>query len=783
MSEKTDNWKHTCVDAIISREGGSYVNGRSRKERMRIDYNLYNGIFDENDLKYVTNPYKVEDGFPATIQNMNIIKPKVDLLLGEETKRPFSWRVVQSNDETASIYQEKQAEMLLDYTMSKIKAAFGEEMDENNQPLTPEQIAEYMSRDYNDIAEKTANHTLNYLKHKLNIVHEFNKGFKDGLIAGEEVYYVGIVNGEPYMERVNPIYFSYDRNPDLENVEDGDWCVRRMIMSPMSVYDMFYDRLEEKDLNALLEMVNGYGLTNRAMTTDFNQIVYKDRIVNNIFDREENFEGMLVNVWHVCWRSFKKVGFLKSKDDVGEDTIIMVDETYKVSPGEEIEWRWIVEIWEGYRAGEDLYFGIQPVQYQHVSIDNPNAQRLPYVGIRYNHTNSRGRSLVDTMKPLQYMYLIVWYRLELALARDKGRIINMDVTQIPKSMGLDVQKWMHYLSAMGVNFFNPYEEGWNVPGREGGKPSQFNQFGQSDLSMTSVIADYIALLAKIEDMLGELSGVTKQRQGSISKTELVGNVERAVVQSSHITEPLFWTHTQAKRNVLTSLLDTAKAAWSNSGKKKLHYILDDTTRAFIDIAEEFLYADLDIYMSDSTAEQQQIEALRTLLQPAMQNGATLLDASHILTSNNMTDIKKKLEEIENKRAQMAQQQAEQEQALEQMKIQAQQEAVNVQKDKNRIDEEDSMRRADTQIQVAMIQAESRQNEGAGDTNINVEDTSADFAKLQLQKEKQDNDFKLKSIQVTEDIRANKVKEQQKDEEISIKRKVANKPVAATKTKR
>lgn len=783
MSEKTDNWKHTCVDAIISREGGSYVNGRSRKERMRIDYNLYNGIFDENDLKYVTNPYKVEDGFPAAIQNMNIIKPKVDLLLGEETKRPFSWRVVQSNDETASLYQEKQTEMLLDYTMSKIREQFGDQMDENNQPMTPKQISDYMSRDYNDIAEKVANHTLNYLKHKLNIVHEFNKGFKDGLIAGEEVYYVGIVNGEPYMERVNPIYFSYDRNPDLENIEDGDWCVRRMIMSPMSVYDMFYDKLDEKDLNALLEMVNGYGLTNRSMSTDFNQIVYKDRIVNNIFDREENFEGMLVNVWHVSWRSFKKVGFLKSTDEMGNDSTVMVDETYKTSPGEEIEWRWIVEIWEGYRAGEDLYFGIQPVQYQHVSIDNPNAQKLPYVGIRYNHTNSRGRSLVDTMKPLQYMYLIVWYRLELALARDKGRIINMDVTQIPKSMGLDVQKWMHYLSAMGVNFFNPYEEGWAVPGREGGKPSTYNQFGQVDLSMSSVIADYIALLSKIEEMLGELSGVTKQRQGSISKTELVGNVERAVVQSSHITEPLFWTHTQAKRNVLTSLLDTAKSAWANSGKKKLHYILDDTTRAFIDIAEEFLYADLDIYMSDSTAEQQQIEALRTLLQPAMQNGATLLDASHILTANNMTDIKKKLEEIEGKRQQMIQQQAEQEQALEQMKIQAQQEAINVQKDKNRIDEEDSMRKADTSIQVAMIQAEAKREGEMGDTNINVEDNSAEFAKLQLQKEKQENDFKLKTMQVSEDMRSNRVKEQQKDEEIAIKRKIANKPTPKPASKK
>ena len=42
----------------------------------------------------------------------------------------------------------------------------------------------------------------------------------------------------------------------------------------------------------------------------------------------------------------------------------------------------------------------------------------------------------------------------------------MDPTQIPKSMGIDVGKWAHYLSSMGVAFVNPYEEGWDVPGRE-----------------------------------------------------------------------------------------------------------------------------------------------------------------------------------------------------------------------------------------------------------------------------------------------------------------------------
>jgi hypothetical protein len=84
------------------------------------------------------------------------------------------------------------------------------------------------------------------LKNKLNITHEFFKGWKDALIGGEEVYYVGILNGDPYLERVNPLYFSYDESADLEFIHDSSWCCRKMIMSVTEIYDRFYDKMSEK---------------------------------------------------------------------------------------------------------------------------------------------------------------------------------------------------------------------------------------------------------------------------------------------------------------------------------------------------------------------------------------------------------------------------------------------------------------------------------------------------------------------------------------------------------
>lgn len=670
MSKKNEEWQHASMDYIIGM--GEVVSGgmtRSRFEELQVYYNLYNSIFDEKDLRSVTNPFKVDDGFPATPQDYNIIRPKIDLLVGEETKRPLNFRVVRTNPEAASELQEKMKSMLMDYIMASITARMSEEETiefqqklESGEVMPPASIAKYMQRDYKDIIENVAYHSLSYLRQKLNLDHEFLRGWKDALIAGEEVYYVGIQNSEPVMERVNPLFFSFDKSPDLEFIEDGDWCCRRMRLAYTEVYDRFYDKMTEKQLNELLDLVEqaptSYG-ADKNMIDDFNHI--KMRIVDNpTYDfRSRN----TVNVWHTCWRSFKKIAYVSYQDAQGEVQQTIVDENYTETGIEvNVEWDWIIEIWEGYRVGNDLYIGCQPLEYQHVSIDNPNSQKLPYCGVVYSNLNSVPKSLVSIMKPLQYMYIILWYRLELALARDKGKVINMDITQIPKSMNIDPAKWMHYLSAVGVNFINPYEEGWDIPGREGGKSSQFNQITALDLTMANVIDQYINLMAKIEQLAGELSGITPQRQGAVSSNELVGNVERSVTQSSHITEPLFWMHNQCKRHVMNMLLNTAKSAWADSGKKKLNYIFDDAERAFLDIDDNFYYEDMDVFVSDSTKDIQNIEALKTLIQPAMQNGATLLDAAQILASDNLSTIINKLKEIEAANQERMQAAQEQEQA-------------------------------------------------------------------------------------------------------------------------
>lgn len=714
LSKKGKKWQEDCVNYIIG-EGNVTSGGNSTSYygELQTYYNLYNSIFDEKDFKSITNPFKVEDGFPATPHDFNIIRPKVDLLIGEETKRPLNFRVIRTSQEATSEMQEKEKQMILQYIEAAITAKMSpeeaqqfQEQLQSGEIMPPEQIAKYMDKDYKDIVENTAYHSLTYLREKLDLDNEFIKGWKDGLISGREIYYVGVLNAEPYAERVNPICFSYDKSPDLEFIEDGSWCCRKMRMPITEVYDRYYDKLEEKDLDKLEEMIGstpGRNLGDRSPVDMGIQLRIYD---NPIF---EGSGKSLVNVWHCCWKSFKKIFYVTTTDDAGQPQINIVDETYQPVGNEvSVEPDWIIEVWEGYRAGSDLYFGIQPIEYQHVSIDNPNSQKLPYCGAIYSNTNSKPRSLVSILKPLQYMYIVLWYRLELAIARDKGKVVNMDITQIPKSMNISPAKWMHYLSSVGVNFINPYEEGWNIPGREGGKPAQFNQITALDLTMSNVIAEYIQLMDKIEELAGTISGITQQREGAVSVSEMVGNVERSVVQSSHITEPLFWVHNQCKRRVLNMLLNTAKGAWEETGKQKLQYIFDNGERAFLDITPKFYYEDMDVFVSDTSKDLDNIQKLQQLIQPAMQNGASLLEAAEILTNDNFNIIKQKLKDMQTRQEQIQQQQqqaeAQQQQQLQQMQNESKQQELMLQEaqmdlQRYQIDQDNQ-----TKIAVAQINA-------------------------------------------------------------------------------
>src|SRR5690606_16091660 len=102
-----------------------------------------------------------------------------------------------------------------------------------------------------NIRESTANKIANYLIKKENLEYKFNKGFKDALVAGKEIYYIGIDGDEPILETVNPLDFDYDIDPDLDFIQDGQWARHTKYMTVNQILDIYHEDLTDKQIGIL----------------------------------------------------------------------------------------------------------------------------------------------------------------------------------------------------------------------------------------------------------------------------------------------------------------------------------------------------------------------------------------------------------------------------------------------------------------------------------------------------------------------------------------------------
>lgn len=662
-SKKTKEWGRQCVDWILA---NSTIQN-SDLARMKANYDLYNGIISKEDFKYVTNPYGVDNQLPARFHNYDIITPKLNLLIGEEIKRAFNFRVAAVNSDAVSQMQEKRKEMLLRYLESELLAELQKQGVQTTNPetgevMTPPEIEKYMTYSESDIRESVANKLARYLNKKEGLEYKFNKGFSDGLIAGREIYYIGSNGADPIVERVNPLDFDHDMNPDLDFIEDGQWAKHTKYCTMSEVIDNYGHELKDDEI-ALLE---------QGGSRDNHNVLNFPGVSGTSIVRD-NFSSSYISVTRVEWKSLRKIGFLTYYDENFEEQEVIVDETYVADKeaGETIKWRWINEVWEGTKIGSSIYVSIKPKKVQYRTIDNPSICKLGYVGAAYFNKNSKPSSIIDLVKHHQYLYNVIMYRLELEIAKAKGKKMVMDIAQIPKSQGISMDKWMYYFDSMGLAFVNSFEEG---SGKFAGQNSNFNQFTAVDMSLSQSVGQYIGILDKIEMQVETLLGVSRQRQGAITSSETVGGVERAVVQSSHITEPLFYMHSEIKKRVLSQLIETAKVVYPES--KKISYISDDMTRVMLELNEDFVDADYGIFVTNSAKEVKNLEDMRMVAQQAAQSGMVKLsDLATILSTDSMADIKQAVIKSEQRveQAEQAQQeheaqmaQAAQDAAFEQM---------------------------------------------------------------------------------------------------------------------
>ena len=780
FSKKTKKWRKQCVEWGSQRTFFNYSLVRKTVIHKKINYDLLNGKLHMSDMELILNPDNIKAGFiPDRIQHYPIMNSKLDVLRGEESKRVFDYRVIVTNPNAVSEIEENKKQEIFQRLQQLISDTSQSE-EEFNQEL--EKLNDYYTYEWQDMREVRANYLLNHYTKEYNIPLLFNEGFMDAMTVGEEIYQCDIIGGEPTITKVNPLKIRVFKSGYSNRVEDADVILIEDYWSPGKIIDTYYDVLSKKDIEYIENLPD---FTGDASKDSMDNIDERYGFVNmNMIGEEINSEGFYfdplnlfsngvqgslvpydlagnIRVLRMYWKSKRKIKKVKSYDpESGEEVFNFYSENYIIDEanGEEEQIFYINEAWEGTKIGEEIYVNMRPRVVQYNRLTNPSRCHFGIVGTIYNLNENRPYSLVDKMKPYNYLYDAIHDRLNKTIAKNWGKIIQLDLAKVPK--GWDIEKWLYYAKINNLAVVDSFKEG-NIGASTGKLAGGLNNAssGVIDAELGNIIQNYMNLLEFIKLEMSEVAGISKQREGQISNRETVGGVERATLQSSYITEWLFMVHDDVKRRALECFLETAKIALKGR-TKKFPYLLSDNSLKIIEIdGDEFAENDYGLVVDSSNSTQELNQKLDMLAQAALQNQT--LNFSTIMklySSCSLAEKQRTVERNEQKMQEVQQQQRQEE-------LQQQQQAVEMQlqqkQEEMQMKEQQNIRDNETKILIANIQANSKVNDGIEEPEFSEgarakllenirqfdEKIKLDRERLNFDREKAKTDARLKEKQI------------------------------------
>ena len=730
---KTKKWRKQIVDWADSKTFFNYSPVRNSVIHKKINYDLLNGKLHMQDLEMVINPENQSAGFiPDKIQHYPIMNSKLNVLRGEESKRVFDFRVIITNPNSISEIENAKKEELLQ-RLQQMMANSAQSEEEFNQEL--EKLNDYFTYEWQDYREIRANALLNHYVKEYNMPLLFNNGFMDAMTVGEEIYQCDIVGGEPVIMKVDPLKIRIFKSGYSNKIEDADMIILEDYWSPGQIIDAFYDVLTQKDIEYIEKAPYTLG---QASADSMDNIDDRAGFVNNymIGDEITSQEGFFwdplgtadgvnssllpfdmvgnIRVLRVYWKSRRRIKKVKSYDpETGEEIFNFYPETYVIDKdnGEEEQILYINEAWEATKIGEKIYVNMRPKVVQYNKLSNPSRCHFGIVGSIYNLNGNRPFSLVDMMKNYNYLYDVIHDRLNKFMAKNWGKILRLDIAKIPK--GWDIEKWMYYAKANGLAVEDSFREG-NIGAATGKLAGAMNNAssGIIDAEFGNSIQSQINLLEFIKMEMSDVAGISRQREGQISNRETVGGVERATLQSSHITEYLFIQHDDVKKRALECFLETAKIALKGRSKK-FQYILSDSSMRVMDIdGDEFAESDYGLLVDNGQGTQELSQKLDMLAQAALQNQT--LSFSTIMKLYNSSSLAEKQRIVENDERKIQERNAQAQQ--QQLEVQQQEAQMKQEAEMAKMELEDTLNQRDneTKILVAQIAASVKVNQGDTD---------------------------------------------------------------------
>jgi hypothetical protein len=399
---------------------------------------------------------------------------------------------------------------------------------------------------------------------------------------------------------------------------------------------------------------------------------------------------------------------------------------------------WINEWWKGVKIGADIYIDVEPLEY---------SQTPPIVGIINTTRNTQGKSLLDLLKPYQVLYNICMNQLWELLEKEIGVVFLGDLKVVPKKDSQDpIETMLWNAKNRGSLFID------TSPENTGGAV-QFNQLSRVDLTRTAEIQSRIQLAQALRTEAYELVGITRQRLGSMTPSETATATKEGLAQSFAQTETWFAWHDNVMQQVYQTMLEMAQYTELQKPTSTLNYLNSELETVFLRITKNELLRELFVFVTSYAEDRVTLEQLRSLAQPALQNGAELIEIFDLYTAASERSLRKVLEGVQERKSSMQQQQMQQQQQqmeMQNQQFQAKMQAEGQQKE-TEARREDMNKELDRQNRLDVERLRGIANEGSFSqekdlTPLLIQQTNMakEQSKLRFEQSKNEEQNKLKS---------------------------------------
>jgi hypothetical protein len=762
--ENDKQWFKDFIDYIrpFNGYGTNLIRDFPQKQK---GYRIYNNDIRFEDVKQIINPMNYsKENFEEELLPFNLIPKIVNELIGEELKRNETYEFILTSQEAITFknheystvienYIEKKLNLLLQLELSKHEIELSEMKDDEKKSKIQEiqntvqsLMPDKPNSDFLSQKEIIANKIIKWAWNTMNLKQIKNECFKDALITDEEMVYVGVERNRPIINKINPLFILYQKSPQIKYIQDGDWAGYSYPVTKNDIINHWGHLLSDTDLENLSVAHITKDMTfnkeiqpyHHSQFPDYDQMFFgtmNNFLFNDPFlgdygtgNSIQRFYQTYQWVTHFEWKAFKKVGYINTINMYGEEVTDLVDETFKVPKsaikskfvnrfGDDsehwvwfvedkaytLEWMWIPRKYEVTRIGRNIFVNAREVPFQTTNIENPfTTCKLSYHGRVLTATNAQQISLVERMYPLNTLYMISMNMLTKHIARYKGVLQNIDTSMVDINLSASkdpaeaLEVTLKYID-LGYKIYNSvkdFESGDNVVTNRPA-PSMDNASNAGDLLNVIRIVEWLSM------EIGNIVGVSPQRLAQMTANNVSDN-QQSLVQSTHITEYYFNSHSELWKEISLSFVQVfiiwmKKWFEDNPNKQEyfLNYVMPDGTKELMSLNGEILNeTDYGVYAMLSGAAKQYFDSMANLAHALIQNEQmTVGDISSLLLAMNTgatpTEIHNKMiksQEAANARKQQMQQQ--------QLDSQNQQ----------------SQLQSETQKQIMQMQIENREDE-------------------------------------------------------------------------